>query len=409
MSLMAWTAPGFRHLFYKLLCEEHNGGRSKYAAVMTRDVPIAATDGYNILINPDTFFKFKPLQRVYIVAHEVEHNMYDDVTFLAACIASGTVPTPDGKTLPFDEETMQIAMDARINSSLDSSKIGQRPDTLDGKPCGHSDDSVTPDTSVIDVYREYYEEKDADGQQRAPFDQVLKPGAAGGKPQAQPQRRNAQQWAVEVQVAQQLEEMRTQGDLPAELRRLFHKVLEPEVYWLDHIVTEINRTVGDGGYDWKRPDPWYAVLDSYSPAPASVGAGMIVVWGDTSGSRSDAEVASSIAELSGILSDVNPRRLVVLWCDAQIDHVDEISDPVDLQRIVVRGTSGGGGTSLEPVWEWIKENTMGDVDLFIGFTDGYVEFPKKAPQFPVIWASSTEDIKYPFGKVVRVNKQAGRA
>jgi hypothetical protein len=53
MSLMAWTCPGFRHLFYKLLANN----KGKYGAVPTPSVPVAATDARNILINPDTFFK----------------------------------------------------------------------------------------------------------------------------------------------------------------------------------------------------------------------------------------------------------------------------------------------------------------------------------------------------------------
>src|SRR6185369_16850225 len=54
MSLMAWTAPGFRHLFYKLL----SNNKGTYGAVPTRHVPVAATDARNIMINPDTFFAY---------------------------------------------------------------------------------------------------------------------------------------------------------------------------------------------------------------------------------------------------------------------------------------------------------------------------------------------------------------
>ena len=60
-SLLQWTAPGFRHLFYKLL----TNNKGKYGAVMTRDVPVAATDAKNILINPDTFFAYGLKQRVF--------------------------------------------------------------------------------------------------------------------------------------------------------------------------------------------------------------------------------------------------------------------------------------------------------------------------------------------------------
>src|ERR1035437_4911457 len=123
MSLLQWTAPGLRHLFYRLL----TNNKGKYGAVMTRGVPVAATDAKNILINPDTFFKYSLQQRVFIVGHEIAHNFYDDVSFLARCVASQTVPIAGGKTLPFINDLMQKAMDYRINPLLRDSKIGRAP------------------------------------------------------------------------------------------------------------------------------------------------------------------------------------------------------------------------------------------------------------------------------------------
>ncbi len=111
-----------------------------------------------------------------------------------------------------------------------------------------------------------------------------------------------------------------------------------------------------------------------------------------------------MAELAGIMEDVNPQRLTVLWCDAKVHYVDELTDPMDLAHIQARGTGGHGGTSMQPVLDWIAEQDEVP-DLFIGFTDGYVSFPEREPRFPVIWASST-DQPYPWGQVVRVNKRA---
>jgi len=125
------------------------------------------------------------------------------------------------------------------------------------------------------------------------------------------------------------------------------------------------------------------------------------VWGDTSGSRSDQEITSNLAELAGILDSVHPKRLTVIWCDAAIDYIDEVEDPMDLQNIKARGLAGGGGTSMMPVLDWIA-NEFETPDLFIAFTDGAVTFPRREPSYPVIWASST-DAPYPFGQTVRVS------
>lgn len=413
VSMMAWTAPGFRHIWYKLLAQSHNAGHSPHVAVCTPAAGLAATDGENMLINPEKYFKLGLSERVYVAAHEIVHNVYGDVQLLHRCRTTGQVPQHDGSHVPFDNDTMQKAMDARINALLNESKIGKAPTTLGpgGDPIGHYDTEVTSADSVLDIYGRYYKKKfpdgeggDEDGTNPGGFDNLMQPGAASGKnPQQAAQQHNPQQWQVEIAAAQTIEQMRSQGKMSAALKRMFQEILEPEVNWVDHIATLINRTCGDGSYDWSHPDEWFSVLDIYSPKPTGTGAGWIVVWGDTSGSRSTAELTSNMAELAGILSDVNPQRLTVLWCDAAIDHIDEIADPMDLQHIKARGTGGGGGTDQNPVFDWIA--TQEEVpDLYIGFTDGYVDFPEKEPRFPVIWASST-DHTYPWGQVVRVNKR----
>lgn len=393
MSLMAWTCPGFRHLFYKLL--SNNNG--KYGAIPTRSCPIAATDGKNILINPDKFFKYPLRQRVFITAHEIVHNVYDDVSLLHRCHASGTVPMHDGTTLPFVADCMQKAMDYRINALLVDSNVGEMPKEgcYDLKISG-------PNESVLDVYRKLYEDDEGKGGGKG-FDIVMKPGASTGQnAAAAAAQRNPQQWAVEVAAAQHLEQMRAQGKMPGSLSRMFKEILEPEVPWTEHIQSIFNRRVGSGSYDWRRPDRRFIVQDIHMPSRSGHGAGWIVIWGDTSGSIGQKELQTYLGELHGIIGEVRPRRLTVLWCDAAIHHVDEIEEAMDLLTIQARGVGGGGGTSVEPVMEWIADHTEVP-DMFIGFTDGFVDFPDVEPAYPVIWASVTDNPKYPWGEVVRIN------
>lgn len=390
MSLMAWTAPGFRHLFYKLL--SNNAG--EHTAIFTDEVATAATDGKNILANPDFLFKLSLKERVFVMAHEVMHNVYDDVAFLNRCMKQGTVPMSDGSTLPCKEKLMQAAMDFRINALLVESRIGALPER------GHFDPEIaTGNDGLIDVYKKVYvdEENNPGKYGPDPFDMVLSPGVSTGGP-GQP--RNQQQWSVEVAAAQHLEQMRAQGKMPGALQRMFEEILNPEIPWTDHIQSIFNRKVGSGSYDWKRPDRRFIIRDIVLPGRSGHGAGWLVVWGDTSGSIGRAELEKYLAELGGIIEDVKPRRLTVLWCDAQIHRIDECEDATDLHRIRHAGVGGGGGTSVHPVFEWINDQ-LDEPEMFIGFTDGCVTFPD-VPPFPVIWASVT-DHDYPYGDVVRIN------
>lgn len=390
MSLMVWTCPGFRHLFYKMLV--HNNG--KYGAVPTRRVPVAATDAKNILINPDKFFSYPLKQRVFITAHEIVHNVYGDVELMHRCRLSGKVPMNDGTTLPYRHKVMNRAMDYRINALLSESRIGEVPPDacLDPK-------IATAMDAVCDVYKKVYE--DDDGEDDGQGD-VLVPGVSTGQdPGSAAGQRNPQQWAVEVAVAQTLEQIRSQGKMAGALKRMFQEILEPEIPWTDHIRSIFARRVGSGSYDWRRPDRRFIVRDIHMPSRSGHGAGWLVVWGDTSGSIGQNELTKYMGELAGVIEDVRPKRLTVLWCDAAIHHIDEVEEVMDLHTIKARGVGGGGGTSVEPVMKWIADS-LEVPDAFIGFTDGEVTFPRVQPGYPVIWASVTDQV-YPWGEVVRIH------
>lgn len=405
MSLMAWNAPGFRHLFYKLLVNHHG----KYACVPTRGIPVAATDGRNILINPDTFFKYDLRERVFIVGHEVLHNVYKDVDFLYRCRKAQTVPMDDGSTLPFDEKAMQHAMDYRINALLEESRIGKAPKgALLDKEIAKANDGV------IETYKKVYQDYDKNGKLggnpngQQGFDTILNPGASTGQSPQQAQQ-NGQQWAVETKAAQTIEEMKSQGKMAGALKRMFEQVLNPQIPWTEKIRGIFNRKVGSGNYDWRKADRRFIVRDLYMPGKSGNGAGHVVVWGDTSGSISPKELCHYMAELSSIVEECQPKRLTIIWCDAAIHRIDEIQDISDMARLQydanTDGIGGGGGTACDPVFEWVKQNCHERPEVMVCFTDGLVDFPDVPPPVDlVIWASTakTPD-QYPYGDVVEIN------
>ena len=403
VSLMAWTAPGFRHLWYKLLAN-NNGDYTAIMADATR-CPNAQTDGKNIMVNPDWFFGLSLSERVYVLGHEIIHNVYGDVELLHRCMKSGQVPQHDGTHIPFDNATMQKSMDYRINALLNESNIGKAPKE------GNYDPETSANESVLDVYKRCYKKKKEDegeggdlGPNPGGFDQVLPPGKSTGQnPSQAATQRNPGQWAIEIAAAQTMEQIKSQGRMAGALQRMFKDILEPEIPWTDMIKGEFARKVGSGSYNWRKPDRRFITRDLYMPSKSGHGAGWVVIWGDTSGSIGQSELERYIGELGGIVEDCRPKRLTVIWCDAVIQHVDEVEDAGDLLRIKQRGVGGGGGTSCDPVFKWIRDNSYEPPDMFVGFTDGYVTFPKNEPSYPVIWASTTDTV-YPWGETVRIKQ-----
>lgn len=433
--LMAWTAPGFRHLWFKLLAQ--NDG--KYVAVFTKAVPVAATDQKNILLNPDTFFAMELPEQVYVLCHEIMHNVYNDVAALHHWLTSETVILPNGKTLPADEGWLQKAMDYRINALLTESRLGKIPIGTEklitalkaakipaeyipkvGEQFGWMDVKIaTAQDSVVDTYSKIYKkpkpgdqpgDKEGKGQgQGNPgggFDQVLKPGESKGQdPHTAMQERNEQQWATELLVAKLLEQEKTQGTLPGALQRMFDSLLTPKIPWTEHIKGFVARKVGSGGYDYRRPDRRFIVRDIFLPSRSGYGCNWIVCGADGSGSITEKEMLIYLSETGGVLDDLRPKRLTVVWWDTKIGQIDELVDMADLRELQARGVKNvGGGSDSRPLFDWIEEEGgfAHKPDALICFTDAHITFPAEQPGYPVVWAVTTEQ-PCPFGEVVRIN------
>jgi predicted metal-dependent peptidase len=402
---LLWHQPAFSHIFYSML----DNANSKHVAMFTRDVPIAATDGSNLLLNPDTFFKYNLNERIFIVTHEIMHCIWNHIGLMHSFVRRGRVSYPDGTSLPYDQETMNIATDLVINDCLIESKIGQF-----NKDWLHDTAFAVAKDSAIDAYRKVYKQRQGGkggGKGNQPkgtgFDEHLKPGTSQGKDaQEAASGRNEVEWGTQVAAAANA--AKAQGKLPAGLERLLGELLEPKVDWKDKIVAIFARKIGSGGSDWRRADRRLIVRDIYAPGRSGFGAGTVVIGIDTSGSIGQRELDMFFAEMAGILEDVRPKRLVVMWCDAKVHRVDEIEEAGDLTALRKKGAPGGGGTMFEPVFDEMAKMGLDDVDALVYLTDGYGSFPKAPPSYPVIWGniSNPGAVNYPFGDVVDIPKQA---
>jgi hypothetical protein len=194
---------------------------------------------------------------VFIMGHEIVHNVYGDVEFSSAATLPApcrwtTAPRCRSATRP-----MQKAMDFRINALL-----GQQH-RLAAEGLLLDDTIAKANDGVCDVYRKVYEDEENGGSKTGKhrgFDIVLKPGQQrhGQQP------RNPQQWGVEIAAAQVLESMKSQGKMAGALKRMFEEMLNPVVPWTDHIRGIFNRKVGSGSYNWKRPDRRFIVRDIHA-------------------------------------------------------------------------------------------------------------------------------------------------
>ena len=121
----------------------------------------------------------------------------------------------------------------------------------------------------------------------------------------------------------------------------------------------------------------------------------IVVAIDTSGSI-DSELLSNFwKEIMAIHK--SGTEIVVVQCDAAIHSVTEFRKTVNPPAIV-----GGGGTSFDPVFIWLKKNRR--YNGLIYFTDGYAPMPKHKISIPVLWCvyGAINDLTHLPGKVIAI-------
>mgnify|MGYP001564619227 CR=1 FL=1 len=204
-----------------------------------------------------------------------------------------------------------------------------------------------------------------------------------------------QEWKIKLQQA--VNNAQSHGDLPAGLKRLIEQALAPVVDWKAELRRFFQALARDD-LSWSRPNRRFIGAGIYLPAVHSERMGPMVIAVDTSGSIGARALTVFGAEINAIIEDVSPERVHVVYCDAEVNHVDEFDSdtyPIKLQPV------GGGGTRFEPVFDWIEQQGIFPTCL-VYLTDTYGSFPKKEPDYPVLWAS-TGGSTVPFGDLLKID------
>jgi predicted metal-dependent peptidase len=100
------------------------------------------------------------------------------------------------------------------------------------------------------------------------------------------------------------------------------------------------------------------------------------------------------AEIRSILEGQRPSLVHVLYFDTEVHKAEvyQAGQPIALTPV------GGGGTNFAPCFRWLDERGIVPQTL-VFLTDLCGAFPKEAPAYPVLWAS-TESRRAPFGQVI---------
>lgn len=338
-----------------------------------------ATDGKHIWINSEKFAKYTIDERIGLLAHEIDHVIFQHASRQHAYLQLGV--GPDLKS--FSRKKFNHAADYIINAHLTSQGFKLPLGSLQNSQVGADD-------IVDEVYL------------KLPDDEENKPDGVDQHVEGEPEQ---QQSTPEVQAALQKakEIAKMQGKGAAGLERFIDDFCSPKVSWQEYLKKALITNIrGRDVYTWSRPNRRKLAMAPhvYMPGRAGLQAPEIAVEIDTSGSIGETELKTFLGELSGILDEIQPKMVHVMYVDSEL-HGDVIEiDDVNELNALGQKAGGGGGTDMTVVFKIIEERQL-PVESVVVFTDGYTGFGEDTG-IPTIWAITTPGIVAPWGTTVHV-------
>lgn len=334
------------------------------------DIPTMAVDGTNIYFNPNFVKEIGVECTVGVLAHEVMHP-----ALMHTWRCNGR-----------DPEKWNRAGDYVINGILTEAGL-----TL---PKGGLLDPAYNGMHSEAVYPKLPDNPPADSgtPSRGWNGKDMLPPPGPPKTQQEQQVAEAQ---MKVRVAQAVAIAQATGTLPGALKRLIDEVLNPKLSWrelLKHYFTAICKD----DQSWARGNRRFISAGIYLPSWYSESLELAVCAIDTSGSVWE-DAPAFLSEVDAIRRECGVKQLAVLMVDAAVQSVEFFGDHEDARTAQI---AGGGGTSFTPAFEWVTaQGLMPNVLVYL--TDMQGTFPAEVPDYPVIWAATT-DAQPPFGDVIRL-------
>lgn len=376
--------------------------------VRDKRVPTACTDAKRIYFDCGFYTKLSPKERAFVLAHEIWHcvmlhfarrghrvselwNVAADMevnALLKSECRGRLLEPPDLALLPQPElagKSAEEIYEALLKDGAGDKKNGgrcesdQEKSSQSGSCCGQFDKHV-------EVGLPGCGEEEADNVGGSSDQWGEKGIDPDFSPSVSPRAADEMREAV-VAAAQQAE--RIAGKLPAGVKLLLDKVMKSEIDWREALAKFVTKTFGDVR-QWLPPNRRYVHTGSYFQSRRGNEV-KIVVAVDTSGSCLS-DLPKFMAEIKGLVEQNGRYTVDLIQCDSAVSKHETFSDmgqPLDVDADFE--IAGGGGTSFEPVFDFIAERGLAP-DCLVYFTDGYGSAPEKAPPYPTLWVLTSDGL-----------------
>ncbi len=344
-----------------------------YARILPSEaVPVAATDGLAIHLNPERFAAYQPEYRQAILLHQVLHaallhlprrgpreevlwNIAADIVTNGMVVASG-IPVPRGALRDPDLEHLPVEeVYALLERAEEKRKLPRR---------------------LRDLCADLSEQG---------------PGMDGA--QVEHARTH---WKRALDNARVAARLSGQGAEPAGFEREFDQVRDPALDWRSLLWRYLARTPSDfEGFDRRFTSRglYLDVLEGQSL--------QVYLAVDTSGSIDRPQMTGFLSEVQAILRSYPHVQVALYYADAGLYGPHALSADSALPP-----PRGGGGTDFRPFFQEVCDRVSPlDAAIAVYLTDGYGTFPERPPPIPVIWAITAGGLRsgdVPFGQKMRL-------
>ena len=410
--------------------------------IPTRDyrVRTACTNGSEIYFDIEFLSKLNSNERLFVLCHEIYHvvmmhmlrrqNRNIELFNIATDMEVNYMLKQDGLTAPsnlmfpdskhegesaeehYERLLEQMKNQMKNGGNKSSGNKGGKNDNSSSNGTGESNTGDSNKGKLSGQFDKHiYDSNDEDGDNEGkgngsngiPMDKY---GVVGEDPDYNPSfRPNLADEIREavVSAAQECEKIR--GELPGHLSRIVKKFLKPEIKWQEVLARYITTSVKSGQHRWIPAARRHVYRGLYLPSKYEEIMN-VTVGIDVSGST-EGDLPKFFAELTGLLNTFGAYKLNVIQCDTQVCSYEEYDSSENQFNFNIGDYkfSGGGGTTLTPILEYIDDNQV-ESDVIVIFTDGYCENITYNPSKPVLWiitSTGTEEFHAP-GQKVKMKK-----
>ena len=162
------------------------------------------------------------------------------------------------------------------------------------------------------------------------------------------------------------------GKVGGTLDRCFTDLMSAKVDWREALREFISSTcAGKDDSTWRKPNRRWLQNDLYLPSTISETMGRIVVAVDTSGSIDNVAVNRFLSEVVGIMNNVNPEIVDLLYWDGEVAGHEVYGQGEGDKLMASTKPKGGGGTSPSCITKYLKKQNIVP-ECVVVLTDGYV-------------------------------------